>query len=323
MKILLLFGILLALWEADAFLSAHDRIIKANQEAREKELAFGIVEQPFLIEGDIVDDISTRVQIDAEASADGLSNAFDAISGRRKWENGVVPYVYGSVGAKAINAIEAAFRDYRAKTCLRFVKRTNQRDYIIFNAKGGCYSHIGRQGGRQEVSIGRGCESKATTIHEIMHAIGFYHEQSRRDRDQYVTVNYHNIVKGMSYNFDKYRSGEASTLGEPYDKKSVMHYARFAFSKQWGKLPTIVSKSNYNENLGNEHGFSSIDLKQINKYYSCNGGGGGGPNPPPNPVTKGPPSSCYDRSQNCKWNLNKCNYKGYGQYWCRRSCGFC
>lgn len=60
-----------------------------------------------------------------------------------------------------------------------------------------CYSHIGRQGGRQEVSIGRGCEYKATTIHEMMHAIGFYHEQSRRDRDSFVTVNFHNIVKGM------------------------------------------------------------------------------------------------------------------------------
>lgn len=51
-----------------------------------------------MIEGDIVDDVSTRVQMEAEAVSDGLSNAFDAISGRRKWENGVVPYVYGSVG---------------------------------------------------------------------------------------------------------------------------------------------------------------------------------------------------------------------------------
>ena len=51
-----------------------------------------------MIEGDIVDDVATRVQMEAEASADGLSNAFDAISGRKKWENGVVPYVYGSVG---------------------------------------------------------------------------------------------------------------------------------------------------------------------------------------------------------------------------------
>lgn len=63
-----------------------------------KPLELHFTEQPFLIEGDIVDDAATRVQMEAEASADGLSNAFDAISGRRKWENGVVPYVYGTVG---------------------------------------------------------------------------------------------------------------------------------------------------------------------------------------------------------------------------------
>ena len=73
------------------------------------QLYLNFPEQPFLIEGDIVDDIATRVQIDAEASADDLSNAFDAISGRRKWENGVVPYVYGSVGRTIFSWIIAAF----------------------------------------------------------------------------------------------------------------------------------------------------------------------------------------------------------------------
>ena len=57
---------------------------------------FHSLEQPPLIEGDIVDDVATRQQIDAEAN--GIASTFDAIAGRRKWENGVVPYVYGSVG---------------------------------------------------------------------------------------------------------------------------------------------------------------------------------------------------------------------------------
>ena len=46
-------------------------------------------------------------------------------------------FCFNNQGGKAIQAIEAAFRDYHAKTCLRFVKRTNQRDYIVFNAKSG------------------------------------------------------------------------------------------------------------------------------------------------------------------------------------------
>ena len=55
---------------------------------------------------------------------------------------------------------------------------------------------IGRQGGQQDVSIGNGCQYKGTVIHEMMHAAGFFHEQSRRDRDNYITIYWQNIMSG-------------------------------------------------------------------------------------------------------------------------------
>ena len=58
---------------------------------------------------------------------------------------------------------------------------------------------IGRQGGRQDISLGYGCGYKGVAIHEMMHALGFFHEQSRLDRDNYVNINWKNINRGKYF----------------------------------------------------------------------------------------------------------------------------
>ena len=55
---------------------------------------------------------------------------------------------------------------------------------------------LGKKGGRKQViSIGHRCDIKGIAIHEIMHALGFYHEQSRYDRDSYIKINWSNIQR--------------------------------------------------------------------------------------------------------------------------------
>lgn len=118
-----------------------------------------------------------------------------------------------------------------------------------------------------------GCVTKiGTIIHELLHALGFLHEQNRDERDKFVKINSNNIKIGYESNFAKAKSGETSGYGVAYDFGSVMHYSTKAFSKN--NQPTIEAKMNTNDKIGQREGFSSKDVEKINKMYKCQGATG-------------------------------------------------
>ena len=182
------------------------------------------------------------------------------------WPNGIMYYtIASSVSDNVKKVIEDAMDHWKSKTCIRFVKRTSQKDYVNFiePSKAVCSSAIGRDGGKQTIKLHSACGFGAA-VHEIMHALGFFHEQSRPDRNSFVNIHWDNIKDGKKHNFD--RELDIESHGSRYDYGSIMHYSSHAFSKN-GKA-TITPKVE-GAVLGQRNGLSDHDIWQAKKLYNC------------------------------------------------------
>ncbi|KAM9766151.1 hatching enzyme 1.2-like [Menidia menidia] len=164
--------------------------------------------------------------------------------------------------------ILAGLQSFHQSTCVRFVPWTQtHRDYLHFLSSPGegCKSFIGRQDGGQGVFLEKkGCVSQSTVQHEVLHALGFHHEQVRSDRDQYVRILSQNVQPDQLKNFQKVPTNNLLT---PYDFSSVMHYGKYDFSSNG--LPTIVAKHNYYLDFGHAHQMSPNDITRVNRLYGC------------------------------------------------------
>ncbi|KAG7482453.1 high choriolytic enzyme 1-like [Solea senegalensis] len=176
-----------------------------------------------------------------------------------------VPYIISNKYSPAqINFIKSVMSTFHGATCIRFVQRKRQKDFLHFFRGAGCWSFVGYQQGEQLVSLSDGCFYTPVVQHEILHALGFHHEHSRSDRDDHVIINFTNIITGTEANFYKRNTNNLQT---PYDFDSVMQYNNFAFSKNG--LATIIAKNLASLYFGNAQSMSSNDIERINRLYNC------------------------------------------------------
>ncbi|GFT80673.1 astacin-like metalloprotease toxin 1 [Nephila pilipes] len=158
---------------------------------------------------------------------------------------------------------------YHRYTCIRFVPRTNERDFVNIYYGNGCWSIIGRNGGPQNLSLGKGCNYVGLVVHELGHAIGLFHEHQRSDRDNYIAVYKENVVSGQEHNFVRTHPS-MELIMTPYDYNSIMHYGNYAFSRVPGQLQTMVAKNGQRlVEPYDKPGFDQSDIYIINTLYQC------------------------------------------------------
>ena len=135
------------------------------------------------------------------------SNGFDSDRPDKslQWVSGVVPYYldFAKFDDRFLMEFHAALDEFHTKTCVRFRPKTKADKLFVKIIRGdGCWSYVGMQPELanlgQELSLGDECWRKGIIVHELTHALGFFHEHSRFDRDAYIFLNTTNIQKSES-----------------------------------------------------------------------------------------------------------------------------
>lgn len=210
------------------------------------------------------------------------------------WLNGRFVYEFDpevAADPARSTAFEEACRALVEGSALRCVPRNDpvasaDPDWVYVVSGPGNHSMIGRQGGRQPLSI-RAWNNPVKIAHEIKHALGWAHEHQHPQRDRYVEILFDNIPPRWHGHFQQRDLGNEG----PYDFGSIMHYYPTDFA-----LPArraIRAHDEYRDleaRMGQRSQLSATDLEEIRAVYGlaasgrgANEGEGGGGIPPRGP----------------------------------------
>ncbi|KAH8261842.1 hypothetical protein KR038_001078 [Drosophila bunnanda] len=184
-------------------------------------------------------------------------------------------YINPDIDTEHRNHIIRGIRIIERSSCLVFKEATTDQEYYVnvTSEAGGCYSYVGhlqrvQQLNLQSYALDTGCFRLGTIVHEFLHTLGFYHQQSTWNRDDYVRIAEENILEGRENNFNKYDNETVTDYDEPYDYGSVMHYTAYAFSKN-EEMTIVPLEEGAEEIMGQRLQMSQSDINKLNVMYKC------------------------------------------------------
>lgn len=190
-----------------------------------------------------------------------------------RWRGGFYVQIDSRFNQEEYAIINNALYDIHVNLCIDVLiwpsDANPSGDYAFIERGGdgsGCWSYVGRLGGRQVINLQwNGCVYQGTAAHEAIHALGFFHEQSRPDRDDFVNILYHNIIPEYAYAFDKYSWQQVGTYDVPYDYTSIMHYNSHDFTANGQE--TIQAKNG--SPVGSRGFMTEHDKTKLRRMYNC------------------------------------------------------
>lgn len=103
----------------------------------------------------------------------------------------------------------------------------------------------------------------------MLHSLSIFHEQTRPDRDNYISVNYNNLNDGMRSQFDI--GPDQDVFDVPYDIESVMHYGAYVGAIDYSTPVMTARNPDDQDKMGNRVGINFNDIKLVHRMYQCAG----------------------------------------------------